>query len=292
MMWMDMGCHGVWFGRVQDPSLRWDFHLQDWFPVVSSECDLRRQPGARPWQKDDEHGGSGPNFFSTLGNLAWFNTRNTRKSRARVKRFIHFCCTPMFETMHSTQAFWLRSWMPWVHIEIMEAARCQIDPQIGGGSLPSFPATSRSSSVLIVFAFCWQSMFKISRMLQQCAGHHDSRYHLYPPTGFRPPTWKPARHANAMMPERNFDSSKMKQVIYVLEPPRAMSETCYSGLLAWRKWWGRWANEDEKWCKMQQAVWAVWNHVRVTTKSSEIKLVTFAWPSKLHYISLPSHSCF
>ena len=88
MMWMDMGCHGVWFGRVQDPSLRWDFHLQDWFPVVSSECDLRRQPGARPWQKDNEHGGSGPNFFSTLGNLAWFNTRNTRKSRARVKWFI------------------------------------------------------------------------------------------------------------------------------------------------------------------------------------------------------------
>lgn len=49
-----------------------------------------------------------------------------------------------------------------------------------------------------------------------------------------------------MMPERNLDSSKMKQVIYVLEPPPAMSETCYSGLLAWRKWWGRWANEDEK----------------------------------------------
>lgn len=34
---------------------------------------------------------------------------------------------------------------------------------------------------------------------------------------------------------------------------------------------------------------SVWNHVRVMKKSSEIKLVTFAWPSKLHYISLPSH---
>ena len=182
--------------------------------------------------------------------------------------------------------------MPWVHIEIMEAARCQIDPQIGGGSLPSFPATS---SVLIVFAFCWQSMFKISRMLKAMCWSPWFTVSSVSAHRFSPPNLKTSTPCKCYDARKKFRQQQDETGNLRV----GASYRNVRNLLLWAAGLAEMVGPlGERGRKMmqnatvQQAVWAVWNHVRVMKKSSEIKLVTFAWPSKLHYISLPSHSCF